>query len=174
MGPLTIGRVARQAGVGIETIRFYERRGLIEQPPRPNGSGFRVYPAETVKRIRFIRRAQQIGFALSEIGELLSLRVDPAADCSNVRGRALAKLQEVRRKIEHLQQIGAALEELIGACPGRGGLRACSILNTLVEVSDRAAVRAVPGNYTSSQLPPRSPGGVRARPSPKWKRRSVS
>lgn len=174
MGILTIGRVARQAGVGVETIRFYGRRGLIDQPPRPNGSGFRIYPAETVERIRFIRRAQQIGFALNEIKELLSLRVDPAADCSDVRGRAVAKLQEVRRKIGELQQLGAALEELIGLCPGRGGLRACSILNTLVEVSDRPAVRAVPGNYASSQSPPRSPGGVQVGSSPNRKRRSTS
>ncbi len=85
MKTMTISNAARQAEVGIETIRFYERRGLIEQPPTPVGSGFRVYPEETVQRIRFIRQAQEIGFSLREIDELLSLRADPAADSSDVR-----------------------------------------------------------------------------------------
>lgn len=133
MRELTIGEAARQAEVGVETIRFYERRGLIEQPLKPQGSGFRVYSAEQVKRIKFIRQAQQIGFSLREIHELLSLRADPTADCSMVRGQAMAKLAEVKRKIEQLHHIGAALEALIAVCPGRGGLQACSILDTLVD-----------------------------------------
>ena len=135
MKTMTISIAARQAEVGIETIRFYERRGLIEQPPKPDGSGFRVYPEETVQRIRFIRQAQEIGFSLREIDELLSLRADPAADSSNVRERAINKRNEVEQKIEHLQQIHAALEELISACPGKGALRQCSIMETLVSAS---------------------------------------
>ncbi|SRR5258708_112438 len=126
---LTIGRAAREAGVNIETVRFYERRGLIEQPPK--GDGYRVYSADQVARIRFIKEAQQIGFTLSEIGELLTLRADPAADCADVRKQAIAKLEEVRRKIEQLQQIGAALETLIAACPRRGALQTCSIMDAL-------------------------------------------
>lgn len=133
MRELTIGEAARQAGVGVETIRFYERRGLIAQPSKPQGVGFRIYSADQLKRIRFIRQAQQIGFSLHEIQELLSLRADPAADCSMVRGQAMTKLAEVKRKIEQLHHIGAALEALIALCPGCGGLQACTILDTLVD-----------------------------------------
>lgn len=126
---LTIGRAAREAGVNIETVRFYERRGLIEQPLK--GDGYRVYSADQVARIRFIKEAQQIGFTLSEIGELLTLRADPLADCAAVRQQAVAKLDEVHRKIEQLQRVGAALETLIAACPRHGALQACSIMDAL-------------------------------------------
>ena len=137
MKTMTISHAARQAEVGIETIRFYERRGLIKQPPKPVSSGFRVYPEETVQRIRFIRQAQEIGFSLREIDELLSLRADPAADSSDVRERAINKRAEVKQKIEHLQKIHGALEELISACPGKGALRQCSIMETLISASTR-------------------------------------
>ncbi|MBI3436341.1 MAG: MerR family transcriptional regulator [Proteobacteria bacterium] len=127
----TIGKAAREAGVNVETIRFYERQGMIEQPPRPNGKGARVYADATVARIRFIREAQQLGFALREIRELLALRANPTADCSEVRERATAKLLDVQQKIERLRRIGAALETLIVACPARGSLKACSIIDAL-------------------------------------------
>jgi MerR family mercuric resistance operon transcriptional regulator len=133
---MTIGKLARAAAVGVETVRFYERRGLIQQPPKPNGSGFRIYPEETVHRIRFIRQAQEIGFSLGEIDELLSLRADPSADCAEVRERATTKLEEVDRKMARLERIRAALKELIAACPGRGALWACSIMESLVDSSD--------------------------------------
>ncbi|MGH9770246.1 MAG: MerR family transcriptional regulator [Candidatus Acidiferrales bacterium] len=131
MEALTIGRAARNAGVHVETIRFYERQGIIKQPPKPNGTGVRVYGDETIARIRFVREAQQLGFSLREIRELLALRANPAADCSNVRDKATAKLHDVQRKIERLRQIGAALEALIVACPARGSLQACSIIDAL-------------------------------------------
>ena len=131
MKAMTIGKAARSADVGVETIRFYERKGLIDQPPKPLDAGFRVYPEETVRRIRFIRQAQDIGFSLREIDELLSLRADPAADCADVRDQAAAKLAEVARKIARLEEIRGALDELIAACPGRGALRACSIMEAL-------------------------------------------
>lgn len=115
MKSFKISKAAEQAGVGVETIRFYERRGLIEQPPKPEGAGHRQYPAETVKRIRFIRQAQQIGFSLSEVQELLSLRADPSADCDDIRSRAAAKVEEVDRKIAELEQIRGALQEVIAA-----------------------------------------------------------
>ena len=133
MRDLTIGEAARRAGVGVETIRFYERRGLIDRPQKPQGAGFRIYLPEQVKRIRFIREAQQIGFSLREIAELLSLEADPSADCSVVRGQAVAKLAEVQCKIAQMQRIGSALEALIGMCPGEGGLHACTILDTLAD-----------------------------------------
>ncbi len=128
---LSIGKAASKAGVGIETVRFYERQRLVAQPPKPEGVGVRQYPADTVKRIRFIKEAQELGFSLREIHDLLALRADPAADCSKVQEQATAKLGEVRRKIERLKDIGAALERLIAACPGRGGLQACSIMDAL-------------------------------------------
>jgi MerR family transcriptional regulator, copper efflux regulator len=139
MRALTIGTAAREAGVGVETIRFYERQNLVERPQKPVGAGVRRYPSETVARIRFIREAQQLGFSLREIRELLALRADPAADCSKVRQQALAKLHEVHDKIERLRQIGAALETLIAACPAQGGLQACSIIDAL-ELRSRRAV----------------------------------
>ena len=127
----TIGKAAKQAGVGVETIRFYERRGLIAQPPKPAAGGFRDYPAATLARVRFIREAQELGFSLHEIADLLSLRADPKADCGAVQRRAEEKLAEVGKKIERLEKIGAALGRLIDACPGKGSLGACSIIETL-------------------------------------------
>lgn len=131
MRTMTISRAANHAGIGIETVRFYERRGLIGQPPKPSTGGFRDYPPETLARLRFIREAQDLGFSLDEIAELLSLRADPKANCAQVQRRAEAKLAEVERKIERLQGIGAALARLIAACPGKGALGACSIIESL-------------------------------------------
>ena len=131
MRTMTISKAAKQAGTRIETVRFYERRGLITQPLKPAAGGFRDYPPETVSRLRFIREAQELGFSLNEIAELLSLRADPKANCAQVQRRAEAKLAEVRRKIERLQDIGAALDRLIAACPGKGALGACSFLEAM-------------------------------------------
>ena len=128
---MTIGTAARKAGVGVETIRFYERRGLIEQPRRPSGNGFRVYPEQSIQRIRFIRQAQDLGFSLKEIEVLLSLRADPTTDCADVRERAQTKLEEVNNKIARLAAIQSALKSLIDACPGQGAVRSCSILEAL-------------------------------------------
>ncbi len=139
MNAMTIGKAARRAGVGVETIRFYERRGLIDQPRRPDGAGFRTYPVETVRRLQFIRQAQEIGFSLREIEELLSLRADPSADCADVRQHATTKLEEVDRKIVQLEEIRGALQELIAACPGSGALRVCSIMEALVRGSENRA-----------------------------------
>ena len=131
MHDMTISRAARKAGVGVETIRFYERQGLIEQPPRPLASGFRSYPEQTVERIRFIRQAQELGFSLREVCELLDLRTDPQADAADVRPRATAKLTDVNEKMRQLQGIKDALETLIAACPGHGALGCCSIMEAL-------------------------------------------
>lgn len=128
---MTIGRAARRAGCGVETIRFYERRGLIAQPPKPATSGFRRYPEETVDRIRFIRQAQELGFSLQEIGELLAISADPLADAADVRERATAKLRQVAQKIRQLEHIRSALEVLVEACPGQGEVGRCSIMVAL-------------------------------------------
>jgi len=138
---MRIGEAAKAAGVGVETIRFYERKGLIERPARPAaGDGFRTYPQAAIDRIRFIRKAQEIGFSLSEIKELLSLRLDPDADCGEVRARAQTKLDEVNEKVSRLSAIRTALERLIESCPGRGaGLTECSIIEALTgSVSERS------------------------------------
>ena len=131
MNDMTIGKAAQQAGVGVETVRFYERKGLIERPAKPSAGGFRVYPPETVERIRFIRQAQDLGFSLREVCELLDLRADPQADAADVRARATAKLANVNDKMRQLQRIKDALETLIAACPGHGTLGCCSIMEAL-------------------------------------------
>lgn len=130
MRDMTIGKAARRAGVGVETIRFYERKGLIEQP-QAAPSRYRVYPERTIERIRFIRQAQELGFSLREVRELLSLRADPRADAAEVRARAEAKLDDVNDKIRRLRNMGRALEALIAACPGHGELGCCSIIEAL-------------------------------------------
>ncbi|MCZ6512944.1 MAG: MerR family DNA-binding protein [Nitrospinae bacterium] len=131
MKTMTISKIAKEAGVGVETIRFYERKGLVDQPPKPSSGGFRVYTAEAAERIRFIRQAQELGFSLREIQELLSLRTDPATDCADVRERAQAKLDEVNRKIALMKGIQTALQKLIKACPGQGALQLCSIIEAI-------------------------------------------
>ena len=128
---MRIGDVAREAGVGVETVRFYEQKGLIAQPPKPGTGGFRDYPTASVRRIRFVRRAQQLGFSLGEIVELLELESGADAGCVDVRRRAEAKLEEVLIKIDNLERIEAALKTLIAACPGKGPARKCSILDSI-------------------------------------------
>jgi Hg(II)-responsive transcriptional regulator len=138
---MTIGRAAEQAGVGVETIRFYERRGLIVQPARPQSGGYRCYDDDVVERIRFIRQAQELGFSLREIEELLSLRADPGADCGDVRTQAVSKREEVDRKIAQLQHIRSALDALIASCPGGGALRACTIIDAMAGRRTTTALR---------------------------------
>lgn len=141
MTRFTIGRLAKAANVNVETIRFYERRGLVAQPPRPAGGGAREYDGDTVARIRFVRQAQEIGFSLRQIAELLSLRADPQADCADVRVRAIEKRDEVLGKITQLARMRDALEELIASCPGGGEVAACTILEAMARGSEMAASR---------------------------------
>lgn len=130
MESLTIGALAKEAGVGVETVRFYERRGLVRRPARP-GSGYRTYPRDTVKRIRFIRNAQALGFSLHEIKEMLGLRVTAGTSCAAVRSRAAAKVADVKQRLDDLGRMKSALEKLIAACPGRGSVVSCTILDAL-------------------------------------------
>jgi MerR family transcriptional regulator, copper efflux regulator len=129
---LTIGEVAKGAEVGVETIRFYEREGLIVSPPR-RPSGYRQYPAGTIRRVRFIRRAKELGFTLKEIGELLSLRVDPRTTCADVRVVARAKIGDIEEKITELRRISDVLDRLARACRGQGPTTECPILDMLDE-----------------------------------------
>jgi MerR family mercuric resistance operon transcriptional regulator len=130
MTDLTSGQLAEGAGVGIETIRYYERKGLLP-PPARSRSGYRRFPAEAVDRLRFIRQAQYLGFSLKEIQELLSLRIDPKASCSEVRQRAQAKIGEIEQRLRGLQRIREVLWKLSEACGGRGPITACPILEAL-------------------------------------------
>jgi MerR family copper efflux transcriptional regulator len=130
MDSLTIGALARRAGVGVETVRFYERRGLVRRPARPR-EGYRSYPQEAVRRIRFIRNAQALGFTLQEVKDLLALRVTAGTSCAAVRSRASAKVADIQRRLSDLDRIRTALEKLIAVCPGRGALADCTILEAL-------------------------------------------
>ena len=130
MESLKIGQVAGLAQVGVETIRFYERRGLIEEPPR-RASGYRQYPPEAVARIRFIRRAKGLGFSLQEIKELLALRVDTNTTCADVKDRATAKILDLQGKIATLEEMRAALEAMVASCSGNGPSSECPILEAM-------------------------------------------
>lgn len=129
---LKIGELARAADVGVETIRYYERRGLLTRPPR-RASGYRQYPPQAVHRVRFIRRAQALGFTLREIEELLALRVDDERSCADVRALARAKLEDIERRVAELQKMGRALERVARRCRGRGPTSECPILEVLDE-----------------------------------------
>jgi MerR family mercuric resistance operon transcriptional regulator len=124
---MTIGKVAKSAGIGIETIRFYERRGLLDEPARRE-SGYRQYDREVITRLRFIKRAQELGFSLKEIEELLSIRRNTRSNCGDVKAKTTAKIAEIERKIEDLKRIKAALRRVTNVCPGKGALSICPIL----------------------------------------------
>lgn len=130
MAGLTIGKLAAVAGVGVETVRFYERMGLIERPVRPT-TGYRTYSRKSVSQIAFVRQAQELGFTLREIRDLLELRANPSADCAAVRARTMAKLAQLETRINRFERMRAALRELLSGCPGRGELNQCPIVGAL-------------------------------------------
>ena len=128
--PLTAGRFAKRGGVNIETVRYYEQRGLLPEPGRAP-SGYRLYSPAALTRLRFIKRAQELGFSLIEIQELLALRVSPGSTCADIRAQAKRKLASVNEKIVTLQRMGQALERLSRACVGDGPASECPILDAL-------------------------------------------
>ncbi len=130
MKALTIGKVAKQAEVGVETIRFYERSGLLDEPPR-NRSGYRQYQPEAIIKLRFIKKAKQLGFSLKEIGELIALRHKPGATCGDVRRQAEEKIRNIEEKIHDLGKMKEALLELTCQCSGDGPVTECPILTAL-------------------------------------------
>jgi Hg(II)-responsive transcriptional regulator len=113
--PLSIGDVARLSGVGVETVRFYERADLINEPLRRD-SGYRQYTHDVVPRIKFIKRARELGFSLAEIKELFSLRIDPHTTCNDVRERVAGKIAEIDHKIQDLQKMRTACHRLKQSC----------------------------------------------------------
>ncbi len=125
---LTIGRLARLGGVNLETIRYYEREGLIAKPPRTH-AGYRVFPQDAVRRLRFIKRAQELGFSLAEVRELLSLR--PRRDRGKARAHAQAKMADIERKIQTLQAVKRVLASLVDRCDRCEPISVCPILESL-------------------------------------------
>lgn len=132
---ITIGRLAKAGGVGVETIRYYERRGLLQAPVR-RISRYRYYDETSVTQLRFIRKAQALGFTLKEIGDLLELRVDPEADREDVRAKALRKVTEIDEKIADLQAIRGTLNRLILACQGHGPAAECPIIEAFAAAAE--------------------------------------
>lgn len=131
---LTIGQVARAANVNRETIRYYEREGLLRPPPR-TPAGYRQYSEEAVRRVRFVKRAQGLGFKLDEIAVLLRLRVEPGSSCEQVLLEAEGVRARIDEKIDELQRVRAALSALAEACQTRGSLDGCPILDALEETA---------------------------------------
>lgn len=130
MKPLTIGHLAREAGVNLETVRYYERQGLLAKPPR-SASGYRLFPSDAARRLRFIRRAQQLGFSLKEIRELLSLRVSRRTTSAAIRTRAEAKIADIEAKIKSLESMKKTLRKLTRVCDGCSPVAQCPILESL-------------------------------------------
>ncbi len=137
---LRIGEVARQAGVNIQTLRYYERRKLLRKPER-RPSGYRQYTPETIRLIRFIKQAQELGFTLTEIQELLWLRENHKASCADVRSAANMKISDIDRKIESLTAMRGALQMLVKSCIREGSTRECPILESLENPKPKKGVK---------------------------------
>ena len=127
---MKIGAVATRADVNIQTVRYYERRGLLAKPPRTE-SNYRLYSEDSVRRVRFVKRAQQLGFTLKEIKDLLALRLKPTSRSSAVKERATTKIADIEEKVRTLQRMKRALTKLTAACDGCGSTSECPILEAL-------------------------------------------
>jgi MerR family copper efflux transcriptional regulator len=136
---MRIGELAKRAGVNIQTVRYYERRGLLHDPRR-RSAGYREYTDATLERLRFIKRAQELGFTLTEIGELLALRLNPGTTAAAVKQRAKEKIVEIEGKLRDLERIRHALTHLAGQCRGgRGPVGDCPLLDALGPVEAEEA-----------------------------------
>lgn len=149
---LTTSKLANESGVHLDTVRYYERRGLLPKPPR-TPAGYRVFDADAVRRLRFIKHAQALGFSLKEVKELLALRVRPGVSCADVCRQAEAKIADLDEKLRALRAMRKTLVRLVAACAGRGPVSTCAILESLDE--DDA---------------PRNPRGPGARRTPRERR----
>ena len=130
MKKINIGELAKGADVGVQTIRYYERRGLIPKPRRTD-SGYRQYPPDTVARVKFIKRAQELGFSLKEITELISLKSEETTDCGDTKSVAESKISEIENKIRTLREMKKALTKVVEICPGQGPLTDYPILEIM-------------------------------------------
>ena len=135
METLTTGKLAKAGGVNLETIRFYERQGLLPKPARTS-AGYRTFAASTVQRIRFIKRAQVLGFTLAEIKELLALSSPARVSCGTVREKAEAKIKDIEDRIISLQAMHQALTELAESCSGKGPISKCPIMESLTHQTE--------------------------------------
>lgn len=127
---MQIGELAERADVNVQTVRYYERRGLLPEPDR-KPSGYRVYGEEDVHRLRFILQAKALGFTLTEIDELLALRVDPRRTAEDVRQRAEEKIADVETKIRDLRRIRRALSQLVERCEAHGSPEECALMHAI-------------------------------------------
>jgi Hg(II)-responsive transcriptional regulator len=130
---MRIGEVAGKAGVGIETIRYYEREGLLA-PPQRRPSGYRVYDEATIARLQFIRRTKELGFSLDEIKQLLGLWFNASTRCVHVRDRAASKIADIDDRIRSLQGMKRALKKLVAQCETRNSLDECPFLEGLGDI----------------------------------------
>lgn len=130
MNRLTRGKLAGESGVNIATIRYYEKLGLLPEPPRSN-AGYRMFSTESVNRIRFIKQSQELGFTLKEIKELLDLRLTPDATTSDVRKHAIEKIADIAVKIKRLREMKNSLEVLVQGCCAETSASNCPILENL-------------------------------------------
>lgn len=130
MHTISIGRLAEEAKVNVDTIRYYERQGLLP-PAERSASGYRKYRQSDLERLRFILRSKELGFTLAEIGDLLSLTSDRATDMRGVRRKAEDRLEQVEGKIAELKRVRRGLKQLIDSCPGKGELVSCPIVAAL-------------------------------------------
>ncbi len=127
---MQIGAVAKQCGIGVETVRFYEREGLISEPSR-SVSGYRQYSEIVLKQIQFVQYAKSVGFSLKDIRELLKLKHRPDTTCEEARSKLLDKVDEIQQKITALEKMKAMLLPLIDQCQADGKLADCAVLQTL-------------------------------------------
>ena len=130
MDKLLIGELAEKVNVNKETIRYYERKGLIPNPPR-NDSGHRQYSEIDIKRTEFIKRTQSLGFSLKEIKDLLMLKIEPGTTCKDIQKIVKLKISDIDKKIKDLKEIKNTLNKLAGRCTGRGPVGECPILDEL-------------------------------------------
>lgn len=127
---MKIGELAQRAGVGIDTVRYYEREGLLPRAQRL-ASGYRTYEEHDVKRLRFVRRAKALGFTLPEVRELLELSAHRDDDMAAMKAAAIGKIADVEAKLAELERMRSGLRALAASCPGHGALEQCPILDAL-------------------------------------------
>lgn len=132
---MKIGEVARRVGIPIDTVRYYERNGLLP-PPARRASGYRDYHDSDIARLNFVLRAKALGFTLVEIRELLELSDAAEGDMANIRGLAASKLQDIEQRITQLARVRDALKGLVDACPGRGHVSGCPIRSALFDLQE--------------------------------------
>lgn len=126
----SIGQIAKQSGVSVETIRYYEKEGLLEKPVRKE-SGYRQYNETVLDRLSFIQQAKGLGFTLTEILELLSLEIKPGTTSKDIKQMAQSKLNSIEEKMRILRRIQRTLKDLVTQCSGNGDIEQCPILNAI-------------------------------------------